>query len=423
MADIQRPRGTRDFRPEDMEIRRSAERLMKRSFELAGYREIATPVFERSELFVAKSGPQVLDQMYVFKDKGGRELALRPELTAPVMRFFSSDLKNDPKPIRIYYFGNCFRYERPQKGRFREFWQLGLEYIGRRTPLAVAEVITAAVSAVRSVGLQDFQVRVGHVALLSALLSGWGIDPAADKDLMIAVDKKDTDSVRRYLGDRAEHDPDELARLITTVYDLKEAGEILKKISGEYGESVSESVAEMGEVIDLLSEYGDVVKFDPSISRGLDYYDGAVFEIDVPSLGAEKQICGGGSYSLSAALGRDVEGIGFGLGFDRVILAMGNRDIGEKDGRSRFYLIPMGADAQALALASRIREMGFSCIVETSGRNFKKAINSAIAQGCRYLVILGEKEAGSGIFALKDLDSGEQINVRLEDLGEHLSRL
>ncbi|MGA1821298.1 MAG: histidine--tRNA ligase [Thermoplasmatota archaeon] len=423
MADIQRPRGTRDFRPEDMEIRRSAEGMMRRSFELAGYREVATPVFEHAELFVAKSGPQVLDQMYVFRDKGGREIALRPELTAPVMRFYSSDLKNYPKPIRIYYFGNCFRYERPQKGRFREFWQLGLEYIGKRTPLAVAEVITAAVTALISVGLSDFQVRVGHVALLSALLAGWNIDPGRDKDLMIAIDKKDAESVKKLIRGRSDRDPAELVDLITSIYDPDEAVRILDRMAGESGGSVTDPVGEMKEVMALLAEYGDMIKFDPSITRGLDYYDGSVFEIDAPSLGAEKQICGGGSYSLSAALGRDVEGIGFGIGFDRIILALGDRDPGKKKARARFYLVTMDAGAEALSLASRIRKRDFECILETSNRSFKKAINFALERGCRYLLILGENEVRSGTFAVKDLEKGEQISMRLEDLDEYLDRL
>ena len=124
-----------------METRSWAEATMREAIMSYGYREVSTPTFEHTDLFIARSGPQVLDQIYSFKDKGDRDITLRPELTAPVMRFYNSDLRNLPKPLRIFYFGNCFRYERPQKGRYREFWQAGLELFGSSRIEADAEII------------------------------------------------------------------------------------------------------------------------------------------------------------------------------------------------------------------------------------------------------------------------------------------
>ena len=126
MPIIQRPRGTRDFGPEEMGKRRYIEALFRRTAETFGYREIATPTFEHSELYTERSGEAIKNDMYFFKDKGGRELSLRPELTMPTMRFYAAELRHLPKPIKVYYFSNCFRYERPQSGRFREFWQFGV---------------------------------------------------------------------------------------------------------------------------------------------------------------------------------------------------------------------------------------------------------------------------------------------------------
>jgi histidyl-tRNA synthetase len=322
MAEYIRPRGTRDFGPEEMKARRTIETNMRKAIESYGYNEIATPTFEHSDLFVARSGPQILDQIYNFKDKGGRDIVLRPELTAPVMRFYSSDLRNSPKPLRIYYFGNCFRYERPQKGRFREFWQLGLEYIGKRTPLANSEVINTAISSLETVGLDDFQVRIGHVALLTSILSEWGIDKN-DKDLMIAIDKKNSEMIRKRLGDGERADL--VAGLISNFYSLEDSKKALGELSKIIPSIDREAVDELVNVLEMVVNKKGEVLMDPSITRGLDYYDGVVFEIDAPVLGAEKQICGGGAYSLSEILGKEVEGIGFGLGFDRIVMAVADK--------------------------------------------------------------------------------------------------
>jgi histidyl-tRNA synthetase len=421
MADIQRARGVRDFGPDEMEFRRSVEGRIRRSFEGMGYREISTPTFEHSELFVAKSGIQVLEQMYTFKDKGGRELALRPELTAPVMRFFASDLKNEPKPLRIYYFGNCFRYERPQKGRFREFWQIGLEYIGNRTPLANAEVINASIRALQSVDLDEFVVRVGNVRLLSMLLARYEIDTARDREMMIAIDKKDRDAILRSSYEGGE----DLAELITRTYESPGDNDFLDRIPVELRKEMKVPLEESKTILEMLSKTGAGILFDPSISRGLDYYDGTVFEIDAPGLGAEKQICGGGEYSLSSLLGKNVEGIGFGLGFDRIVMALGDVEHVEREQKHRFYLLPLGDRALEIAIeiSGEIMDCGADCLIETAGRNFGKAINYAVGQGCASLLIIGDEELDEGTISIKDLATQEQVSIRREDLKDHVKRI
>ena len=144
---IQRPRGTRDFLPDEMEKRRHYEGILRDTAKTFGFREIATPIFEESELFILRSGPNVLKELYAFKDKGDREIALRPEMTAPAIRMFVNEMSNEPKPIKIFYFGQCFRYERPQSGRYREFFQFGAEIIGSATPETDAELTDAQIAA------------------------------------------------------------------------------------------------------------------------------------------------------------------------------------------------------------------------------------------------------------------------------------
>ncbi|MGA1866570.1 MAG: histidine--tRNA ligase [Thermoplasmatota archaeon] len=419
MAEFARPRGTRDFGPDEMEERRTIESKMRRAIESFGYREISTPTFEHSDLFIARSGPQILDQIYNFKDKGGREIVLRPELTAPAMRFFFSNLKNDPKSLRIYYFGNCFRYERPQKGRFREFWQLGLEYIGNRTPLALSEVINASIYALDSAGLEGFQVRIGHVSLLASILEGLQIK-GRDKDLMIAIDKKDVKRVVEILGGGQQ--AEKVAGLVSRIYSLSDTEQALRSFIEEVPDVDIEAVRELSEVMKLVVPGRGEIFMDPSITRGLDYYDGVVFEIDAPSLGSEKQICGGGAYSLSEVFQGDVEGIGFGLGFDRIMVAMeGNVHL--KDPMRTFYLIPLGPEGSMMAqsIAKIIRDQGCRCILETSSRTLKRSLSAALGSGAGYMVILGEDEVARGMVTIKDLSTKEQKEVPVDGLVSTIS--
>ncbi|MGA1873318.1 MAG: histidine--tRNA ligase [Thermoplasmatota archaeon] len=418
MADFTRPRGTRDFGPEEMRARREVEKRMREAIEAYGYEEISTPTFEHSDLFIARSGPQILDQIYDFKDKGGRDLVLRPELTAPVMRYYFSELRNSPKPLRIYYFGNCFRYERPQKGRYREFWQLGLEYIGTRSTLALSEVINASISALEAAGLEGFDVRVGHVALLSSILSEWSVD-SSNRELMIAIDKKDRPRIVSILG--GGEDAEKVAELVSSSCNIHEASRILQRMRDEVTGIDIGALEELSAVMDRIIPCRGNVKMDPSITRGLDYYDGIVFEIDAPTLGAEKQICGGGAYSLSDVFDGVVEGIGFGLGFDRILVALG-KEVKETDGMVSAYLIPMGGKAgkEAPALASAIRSLGMKCFLETSDRPFKKALAAALNSGSRFLIVLGDNEIQKGTVTIKDLSTKKQVEVPRSDVGRAL---
>ncbi len=193
---IQRPRGTRDFLPQEMRKRGLARKAMQEVLERWGYQEVATPTFEHLELFTEKSGESVLEEIYSFQDKGGRDLALRPELTAPVMRMYVSELQNSPKPLRLYYFGNCFRYERPQKGRFREFWQLGAELIGGARPDSEAEAIALADQMIRSVGVQG-EIHLGYLGLIRTILQR--IEAGKRAAAMRMIDKKERAALEELL--------------------------------------------------------------------------------------------------------------------------------------------------------------------------------------------------------------------------------
>ncbi|SVC71112.1 uncharacterized protein METZ01_LOCUS323966, partial [marine metagenome] len=188
---FQRPRGTRDFGPDEMARRSALERLCDEQAARHGFQRVATPTFESLDLFTAKSGDAVVDELYAFEDKGGRPLALRPELTAPVMRMVANEMRSVPKPMRLAYYGSCFRYEEFKTARYREFWQYGCEIIGASGPLAEAEVVAFAISLMRAAGVEDWTMKIGHVGILNDLLAGLSIPEDNRRDVMRLLDKGD----------------------------------------------------------------------------------------------------------------------------------------------------------------------------------------------------------------------------------------
>ncbi|MEA3136078.1 MAG: histidyl-tRNA synthetase, partial [Thermoplasmata archaeon] len=319
MADpIQRPIGTRDFAPDEMAVRRRLEAQMRSVFLRFGYREVATPAFEELQLFTAKSGPGIVEELYDFKDKGDRHLTLRPELTAPAMRLYFQEHFNDPKPIKWFYHGPCYRYDRPQAGRYREFWQFGCEQIGAGTPLAYAELLALADAVMREAGLKQRDFYVGHVKVLKAAVDTFGFDQETRGKLMRAIDKGDRVEIKK-LADAKGGCEAALDRLFL-IMDAPTVAAARHAMLGD----CAEELAELEAVLKHLAALGvKDAKLNLGIARGLDYYTSIVFEMHCPVLGAQKQLLGGGGYDLSGVFGgTPVPTMGFGLGFDRTIVAL-----------------------------------------------------------------------------------------------------
>jgi histidyl-tRNA synthetase len=412
---IQRPRGTRDFAPQEMEGRRFLEGLMRKEAELHGFREVMTPIFEHAELFTIKSGPNIIDEMYVFEDKGGRQIALRPELTAAVMRFFVSDLTNLPRPLKLYYFGQCFRYERPQSGRFREFFQFGAELIGTPNPESDAEIIALAASVVRACGLQNHAIRIGHIGVLRQKLYDAGLMPQTAAPVLQKLDKKLFDEARSLMeaaGVKAAA-IDEIFAIVSTTG----SAEVLQRFPGE-------ATTYLEEVLRLLTAMGfGNVQVDLGVVRGLDYYTGIVFEMDAPNLGAEKQICGGGSYSLSELFGGEkVFSTGFGIGFDRVLLALEKEGFKAPERKVQAYVVPVTDTmrVKAFSVVALLRNAGIVADIDTMRRSLGKNMKYADAIGAKHVVIVGEKEAAQEAVTVRNLATGEQKLVMLNELPSSL---
>jgi len=413
---IQRPRGTRDFGPAEMAKRRRVEQAMRDACARFGFGEVVTPTFEHSELFTLRSGQGIIDEMYVFRDKGDREMALRPEITASVMRFYVNELSTMPKPLKLYYVGNCFRYENPQSGRYREFFQLGAELIGSKNPETDAEVIALAVNCIRSAGLEDYVLRIGHIGILKSLVKEQIGDDRTAAEVLRMIDKEDWDA----LGDMfdAKALPRQLFDRITAVADIKGGIDELNNLEE------SEATRHLREVFDVLRLYGiDEAQIDLGIVRGLDYYTGMVFEIDAPRLGAEKQIMGGGSYTLSELFGGEpVFSTGFAIGIDRVVLAVDAERQVELEPALDAYVIPAKDDMRryAFGIVSRLRAQGLRADVDLMRRTMSKNLKYASAVGARYAVIVGKEEMSKRSVTLRDMKTGKQEVVPADDLARFI---
>ncbi len=415
---IQRPRGTRDFGPAEMARRRRVEQAMRDTCHRFGFGEVVTPTFEQSELFKLRSGEAIVDEMYVFKDKGDREMALRPEITASVIRFFVNEMSNLPKPLKLYYVGNCFRYENPQSGRYREFFQLGAELIGNENPETDAEVISLAVESLRATGLQDFNVRVGHIGILKSLVLSGIEERALAGSVLRMIDKGEFDA---------------LAATLETNGIAGDMMDSIKSIAGTKGgidvlESVEESKANehLRELFEILRQQGlDDCQLDLGIVRGLDYYSGMVFEIDAPRLGAEKQVLGGGSYTLSELFGGEpVFSTGFAIGIDRVMLAIEAENEFPEHAPIDAYVVPT-EDAMrkyAFAIVSKMRAKGLRADVDLMRRSMSKNLKYASSMGARYAVIVGKDEMAKRSVTLRDMRSGEQRLVPADFAAEELAK-
>jgi len=407
--DIHKPPGTRDFLPEEMLRRRYAEARLREIAAHWGYSEIKTPTFEHLELFTLKSGEAIVGQIYNFIDKGDREMALRPELTAPVMRMYVEKLQVAPKPLKLYYYDNCFRYERAQRGRFREFWQFGVELIGSEEPEADAEVIALAVEMLEAVGVKG-DLHVGHLGIIRHLLKE--IPPEVQTRIMRLVDKKDDKALEDYLDEIAA--PGELRASLFHLIGLRGSSAVVeaRKILGDI-----EPLVRLEEILRILETYMIKYIVDLGIARGLDYYTGMVFEVYSEGLGAQNQVCGGGAYRLAHLFGgEDIPSTGFALGFDRILEVCK-----VKPPQDKLVVVTCFEDTrkEAIEITRQLRKH-IPAYLDVMGRKFKEQLAHANTLGARHVVIVGKKELQEGKVALKDMETGAQGLLSIEEVIQRL---
>lgn len=430
---VQRPRGTRDFTPDVMSRRLAFENLLESKALSHGFKRVQTPIFETLDLFTAKSGPGVVKQLYAFQDKSDRALTLRPELTAPVMRMVSEEMRAYPKPLRLSYFGQCFRYEESKKGRYREFFQYGAELIGASGPLAEAEVVALAIDMLDGCGLIDYEVRIGHVGVLRDILTGLGLSTEGEPESPVAsamrlLDKGDWSGLSELFAangvdSSATQNLRNLSELDGGIETLDSARDILSNMDVSL-ESLDE-LASMLSALDALAPTPPSLKVNLCVARGLDYYTGMVFEVNVAELGGEGQVLGGGSYKLLHLFGlEDLDpSCGFGLGFDRVLLALESQ--AEREGRGEVVpgetpapstlMLPFKIDTMAvLGIVKSLRDSGYNVELDLRGKNIGKSLDWASKNGFTNVIIVGPQDYESGQCSVKNLVTGDQNVVALD---------
>jgi len=414
---FQIPRGTRDHTPEQMEKRQALEEKIRATFKTYGYREIQTPTFETLELFTAKSGDAILDEIYEFTDKSGRKLALRPELTAPVIRCYIDKLQMEPKPLKLFYFGNCYRYDRPQKGRYREFLQAGCEIIGPDTVEAYAELIALAYTIFRTIGLKNINLQIGNLSIIESLFKKLGLSKEHQQYVLPLMDKAKYDEVSIYLSEIniPQGEIQQFLNIVQTtdIYDIQK---YLKDDT-----SIASELANLENIFELLRNGFSIkkIQLNLGIVRGLDYYKGVVFEIDAPVLGAEKQLCGGGAYQLVQLFGgNDVPTAGFAIGFDRTLLALESEGYAFDRQKIEAFVIPINNDIiqKAIVIAQQLRNQGVSTDIDLLRRGIGKALKYANTKNAKNVILVGPKELEGDAVILRDMKTGKQEIVKLKNL-------
>ncbi|MDE4078922.1 histidine--tRNA ligase [Methanosphaera sp. Vir-13MRS] len=419
--DFKKPRGTRDFLFDEMEERKYVENTIRSVVESYGFKEIKTPIFEDLELFTTRSGEGIKDELYHFQDKGGRDLALRPEITASVARLYNNNLQREAKPLKMYYFGSCFRYERPQAGRYRQFWQFGIEVIGGTPIYNEAEIIAMANDALSKINIQNYEIAIGHLGIIKGVLSKINIPSEIQTQIIASIDKQDYELLDKLLTDN--NVTEEYKTIINDLINVKGSREdleafksTLKNIPESY-----EAAEELNNILETLEVFGfNDYTVNLSIARGLDYYTGLVFEIYVPDLGAEKQITGGGTYNLMGLFdAEEVESTGFAFGFDRIMEAYKRQNIQLPENDSpRVLVIPVKKEFknEAILIAQQLRRENIIADIDLKGKKLKKNLSYANTHKFNKVIMIGQKEVEDNAVTLKDMASGDQVTIPQDEL-------
>ncbi|MBQ3085327.1 MAG: histidine--tRNA ligase [Clostridia bacterium] len=412
MAQITAPKGTQDVLPKDSARWQRAEAIMRELCAQYGFKEIRTPVFEHTEVFVRGVGETtdvVTKEMYTFEDKGGRSVTLRPEGTAGIVRsFVENGLFNEALPQKLYYMIQCFRYEKPQKGRLREFHQFGLELFGAADPITDATVIALPHRLFKRVGLKGISLELNSIGCKECR--------GKYREALIEYFKKDEETLCATCRERLEKNP-------MRILDCK--SEICRNVAKDAPLITDYLCGDCSEHFEAVKGYLDAMQIDyrvnPRIVRGLDYYNRTVFEFVSDQIGAQGTVCGGGRYDGMTEQfgGAPQPGIGFAMGMERFMLVLEQAGIdlaGESD--CDLFLIPLGDRAckEAVCLADRLLDEGVKVQYDLMRRSVKAQMKYADKLGAACTCVIGDSELDEGAVTVKNMANGTQEKIALKEL-------
>lgn len=397
---FQPPRGTRDFLPQEMIRRQFVLDTARSVFEKWGFDPLDTPAFEDYELLTAKAGDAIKDEIYYFKDKSDRELGLRFDLTTPMARVVASN-PEIPKPFRRYQIGSVWRYDRPGQGRYREFAQADIDIVGTAGVDADAEVVACACEVLKKIGFSDFVVRVNNRKIINAFLDSLKTKTGEVMRTMDKLEKIGEEGVREELKSK-NIEPHVIEKILKFVKTKN-----LSTLSGD-------GVAELEELIEKLKAFGINAKADMSMIRGLDYYTGNIFEICQEG---NLTITAGGRYDnmIENFGGRPTPAVGISLGVDR-LLNFVQLNLGKTKVDIYIAAVNDKVKKKSNETASELRDLGLNIECDISGRPLSKQFEYANSKGIKFVIVLGEKEIKSGVFKIRNMESGNEKDIEFRNM-------
>ncbi len=432
MSKFRPVRGMRDFLAKDAQKMRYVEQKARELAQLYGYEEVITPVVESHELLAAKAGEEIRLRMYTFNDMAGRKVALRAEFTPSIARLVATKMRTMPKPIKLFCVGSLYRYDEPQYGRFREFWQANYELMGTNQPEADAEIITLTSQLLEAVGLRNHTIKIGHMGILRGILTQENVREDQQNQMMQLLDKKqwnETLTIAQRLNVSNKG-----IKTLKTIFETKgkNTTETLGKIKQAVKNYEPATIAaeNLKEIIELTRTSGlkSNLLIEAGFARGLEYYTGTIFETYVPELEpVGLALGGGGRYDKLIELfgGEPTPAVGVAPGIDRIALAMKKQKIKAKSPKQKqAAVIPMKKEmkAKAFEIAANLRGAKITAEIEVMGRNVSNALSDADRRGFELAVLVGPEEEKQGKTILRNMRKREQKTVETKELIEEIMR-
>jgi histidyl-tRNA synthetase len=422
-------RGFKDYIPPESEILSWITQTFVDVVKRFGYREIRTPTVESFQLFALKSGEEIRESMFIFKDKAGREVALRPEITPSVIRVYLKEMKHLPKPIRLYYVGYVFRYDEPQFGRYREFTQAGVEILGGEDLYFDVELIEVLEEFYDSIGLKNRRYKVNNIAIFKDIAKRAGIDGVELDRFLHYLDKGMYDRASKLLKARGAYEEAKLVEEISQIKDSPHKFGSMKEIVSRIrnAEELVKHVEVLERYLDIVKSIGADVVVEPAFARGIAYYTGIIFEVVVP--GFPVSIAGGGRYDDLTRVygGESLATTGFAIGVERTMLALTKDNTSLPFSRGRQVLVLLLVDdiqayPKIYSIVRDLRRRGLIVQFElTSPSKLSKWLEYASKNFIDYIVIVGKKELELGTATVRDMREWSQRIVKLDEIPKILA--
>ncbi|EWG07257.1 MAG: histidyl-tRNA ligase [Candidatus Aramenus sulfurataquae] len=411
----------RDLVFEEAQKIRHIEQLFRAHVELAGYNEAITPIVEEFELFSLKSGEEIRNTMYVFLDKAGRELALRPEITPSIVRLYLNSMQHLPKPVRLYYIGRVYRYDEPQQGRYREFRQGGVELLGSDSLYSDVEVLDLLYSFYKRLGIaDDISVKINNIGIYRLLFRKYGINDYLQEHLLHLIDKGKKDEALQILQDHVKDSAgiDLATKLIRSEVKMENVDELISSVNVE---GLAEEVERIRKIVQVLGSLGVKLNVDLSFVRGLAYYTGVIFEVTHPKVNFS--IAGGGRYDglVEVYGGPRTPAIGFAIGIERTSAVLNY----ERKSQPQVVVIALDDSVidYALVIANLLREKGISTLFNVKEQQLGKLLMAYYEQNVKVALIIGTNEKSSQKVTIKDLSSRTQEVVGIDEILDRLRQI